>query len=351
MSTLKKLSFFALILLTAACSMPGLAINNPLPAAALPDALDTPDSLFAAPPDATVTATPFQPLPPTPVITPAEIPTLTPVPTATATPYVIPTELAEQIPEEVPGQKIILLLGADSRPGDTAFRTDTIIVLVLNPKQGTASLLSFPRDLYVNIPGWGTDRINTAFFRGGYKTLAATLQSNFGVKPDAYVLINFRSFKQIIDGLGGLDVRVGQPVRDRYPRRGWITVNKGLTHMNADMVLWYARTRKTTNDFARNRRQQEVLVALFEKLVSLDAIKQAPELYNKYKKAVTTNLTFGDMLGFIPLAIQLTDTTRIKRYYISPEMVWDYITPGGAMVLLPREDAIRGVVRKALKVK
>lgn len=351
MSTLKKLSFFALILLTAACSMPGLAINNPLPAAALPDALDTPDSLFAVPPDATVTATPFQPLPPTPVITPTEIPTLTPVPTATATPYVIPTELAEQIPEEVPGQKIILLLGADSRPGDTAFRTDTIIVLVLNPRQGTASLLSFPRDLYVNIPGWGTDRINTAFFRGGYKTLAATLQSNFGVKPDAYVLINFRSFKQIIDGLGGLDVRVGQPVRDRYPRRGWITVNKGLNHMNADMVLWYARTRKTTNDFARNRRQQEVLVALFEKLVSLDAIKQAPELYNKYKKAVTTNLTFGDMLGFLPLAIQLTDTSRIKRYYISPEMVWDYITPGGAMVLLPREDAIRGVVRKALKVK
>jgi LCP family protein required for cell wall assembly len=318
----------------------------------LPLNLKTPmPVLVDVPADATATPTPFQPIPPTAVFTPTIIPTLTAFPTSTPPPAMATAMLpAEPIPI-LENQTTILLLGSDKRPWDSGFRTDTIILLVLNPTQGTVSLLSFPRDLYVYIPGWTQDRINTAFYHGGFKTLAATLQQNFGVKPDHYVLINFRSFKQIIDSLGGLDVKVGQPLYDRIQGKGWVTIKKGLVNMDADMVLWYSRSRKTTNDFARNRRQQEVLVAMFEKFLSLDALKRLPELYKMYKKSVSTDLGLTDGLAMLPLALQLVDTSRIKRYYVSPQHVWDYITPGGAMVLMPREAEIRKLVKQAMNGK
>jgi anionic cell wall polymer biosynthesis LytR-Cps2A-Psr (LCP) family protein len=119
--------------------------------------------------------------------------------------------------------------------------------------------------------------------------------------------------------------------------------------MNADMVLWYVRSRKTSNDFARNRRQQEILQALAEKLISMNAIRRAPELYAAYKESVTTDLTLIDMLTFLPLAAKLTDTSNIHQHFIGPKQVNNWITPGGAMVLLPVQDEIMRVIRKALK--
>jgi LCP family protein required for cell wall assembly len=318
-----------------------------------PQSMNTPMPVMVnVPENATATPTPFQPIPPTAVFTPTIIPTLTAFPTPTPPPAIATAMLpAEPIPV-LENQTTILLLGSDKRPWETGFRTDTIILLVLNPTQGTVSLLSFPRDLYVYIPGWTQDRINTAFYHGGFKTLAATLQQNFGVKPDHYVLINFRSFKQIIDSLGGLDVNVGQPLYDRIQGKGWVTIKKGLTNMDADMALWYARSRKTTNDFARNRRQQEVLVAMFNKFISLGALKRLPELYKMYKKSISTDLGFTDGLAMLPLVLQLVeDTGRIKRYYVSPSVVWDYITPGGAMVLMPQEAEIRKIVKQAMNGK
>jgi len=363
MPDFKRLSAILLLaLFTISCALPDLATLLPAPNAVLAgeqaappissDEQATPAYvLITSAPDSTATPTPFQPIPPTAILTPTAIPTLTPFPTSTLEPaLVMPDMPAEAIPE-LDKQVTILLLGSDKRPGDSGFRTDTIILLVLNPQQGTASLLSFPRDLYVHIPGRGQDRINTAFYSGGFKTLAATMEYNFGVRPQHYVLINFRSFKQMIDSVGGLTVKVSTPVTDKYPGKGWITIPKGTVKMNADIALWYARSRKTSNDFARNRRQQEVLLALFEKFISMDALKRVPEFYKIYKKSISTDLTLTDGLSMLPLAIQLTDTSRIKRYYISPTHVWDHITPGGAMVLLPREAEIRKLVKQAVTGK
>jgi anionic cell wall polymer biosynthesis LytR-Cps2A-Psr (LCP) family protein len=118
------------------------------------------------------------------------------------------------------------------------------------------------------------------------------------------------------------------------------------------MVLWYVRSRKTTNDIARNKRQQEVIIALFEKFLSLDALRRVPEFYKLYKKSVSTDLTLTDGLSYLPLGLQLAaDPNRIKHYYINYSDVWDYITPGGAMVLMPREDKIRQLVKQALTGK
>jgi LCP family protein required for cell wall assembly len=341
MSKFQQLSCLFLAVLLAGCSAPGL-IPAPIFAAALP-ASTQPANDYQVPADATATPTPFQPLPPTPVYIPTDLPTATPLPTATATPTAKPTD-KNQPPED---QINILLLGSDQRPWDRFFRTDTIILASINPSLGTVNLLSFPRDLYINIPGWGQDRINTAWVHGGYKKLAATLKANFGIRVDHYVLINFTSFKRLIDGLGGLDIDVGQPVSDYYRGR-YINIPVGPKHMNADMVLWYVRTRKTTNDFARNRRQQEVLTAVAYKLLSMDAIAKAPELYAIYSASVTTDLSLTDLLPLLPMAAQLSDSSRLHHYYISPKQVYDWITPGGAMVLLPRQDAVMKVVRQAM---
>lgn len=303
--------------------------------------------------EVTATPTPFQPLPPTPVITPTQIPTFTPQPSQTPAPGnttapqpQIAFTPAEPIPD-MPKRLNILLLGSDRRPGGTIFRTDTIILVSLDTQNGTVNILSFPRDLFVYIPGWMQDRINVAWQHGGFNGLASTMQQNFGVKPTRYALVNFKSFKRVVDDLGGLDVKVGQPLQDKYPGKGYITIPKGNVHMNADMALWYVRSRKTSNDFFRNKRQQEVLVALFNKFVSLNALTQLPQLYKSYKKAVITNMKLEEGLALLPLALQVaTDPSRIKRYYITPAMATDYITPGGAMVLLPDETAIRKLVKQ-----
>ena len=304
-----------------------------------------------APPGATPTPTPFQPLPPTAVFYPTNTPavTATPLPVlATPTPTMPPIAQGPQSALPQPAKQVnILLLGSDKRPWDTLFRTDTMILATLNFEKGTVNLTSFPRDLYVTIPGWGMNRLNTAYEFGGFELLAKTFNQNFGVYPDHYVLINFHSFKGIIDSLGGLTVNVAEPVSDWWDGK-WVTIPAGENEMDADTILWYVRSRKTTSDFARNRRQQEVLQALFDKMLSLNAIKRVPEFWGIYKENVTTDLSLKDAISYLPLATRLTDTSRIHQYYIGHEQVWDWLTPEGGMVLLPRPDAVKEVMRQAL---
>jgi LCP family protein required for cell wall assembly len=302
---------------------------------------------YQVPPDATATATPFQPIPPTPVYIPTEFPT----PTSTLPPVEVAAAQSEERvgPVTRPKDQVnILLLGSDARPYNRIFRTDAIILLSLNPSLGTANMLSFPRDMYVHIPGFGMDRINTAWARGGFSKLAATFDHNFGFRPDHYVLINFSSFKRLVDSLGGLDVTVGKRLTDYYRGRS-ITIPAGKKHMNADMVLWYARSRKTSSDFARNRRQQEVLRALADKFISLDALRRAPEFYAIYSSSVKTNLSLLDLLPLLPLGAQLaSDSSRIKHHFIGGIQVSSWITPGGAAVLTVDKAAMVKKMKRVL---
>ena len=107
----------------------------------------------------------------------------------------------------------IIILGSDERPG-AGFRTDVLIWLSLNPAESTASIITFPRDLYVKIPGHEDNRINVAQ-AFGFETLQNTFYTNFGVIPDHYILTNFSSFVDIVDSLGGIDVDAGREMRDK----------------------------------------------------------------------------------------------------------------------------------------
>jgi LCP family protein required for cell wall assembly len=305
-----------------------------------------------APPNATPTPTPFQPLLPTAAYLPTETQTVEPTGTPPPTPTItLPAEFpeAEEL-EQLPKQINVLLLGSDRRNYGGGFRTDTIILVTLNSELGRVNITSFPRDLYVTIPGRGMNRINTAWTYGGRKLLFQTLKHNFGITIDHYILIHFSSFKKIIDSLGGLTVHVGQPLSD-YRAGYWVTIPAGDVHMDADTVLWYARSRKTSNDFARNRRQQEVLQAMFEKLLSLNAIKRAPEFFEVYKQGVQTDIGLMDVLAWLPMAAKIAESRDIHHYYISSKHVYDWITPGGAMVLVPNQELVMKVIRKSLNIK
>ena len=313
-----------------------------------------------AQPDATATPTPFQPLLPTAALLlagtthetsiPPSVAGSTPIPPTPTAPPPTAALTSEPLMEGLPSQVNTLLLGSDRRPWDAGFRTDTIILLTLNSELGRVNITSFPRDLWVTLPGWGQSRINTAWTYGGYNMLRETFKHNFGVEVDYHVLIDFSSFKKIVDSLGGLDVQVSEPVSD-YRAGYWVTIPKGNIHMDADTVLWYVRTRKTTNDIARNRRQQEVLQALFEKFISINAIRRAPELFDLYDNSVKTDIKPVDIITWLPFAAKIIETRDIHSYFITYNHVYDWITPEGAMVLVPQKQALMQVIRKAQNLK
>lgn len=305
------------------------------------------------------TLTPFQPIAPTPtrtLIPPTS--TRTPKPTKTPQPTTnyssFPT-MSDQDVNSPNGQIKILILGSDYRPG-RGFRTDVIMLLVLNPNAGTATLTSFPRDLYVSIPGIGMERINTAQQYGGFSLTVATFQQNFGITPDYYVMTNFDGFKGIIDSLGGIDVDVASTltdecsVRSREDGRGNCTAYEGMNHMDGEFALWYVRSRYTSSDFDRTRRAQEVIQAIFLKLMSLGAVNNASEIYSEFDSSVETNLSLSTIVSLLPMANTLANNTSlVRRYAIGPSETYNYIVPGsGAMVLVPVQSSVMSVISQAL---
>ena len=254
------------------------------------------------------------------------------------------------LPED---QVNILLLGSDWRP-NSGYRTDVVLLASINKKEATVSLVSFPRDLWVEIPGIQKERINTAMGYGGFPLLKSTFEHNFAIPIDYYMMTNFSGFTSIIDTLGGIDIEASRNTEDRcdllYQHGALCSIGPGQATLDGELALWYVRSRYRSNDFDRTRRAQEVLEGLFNKLMSLDAVARAPELYNLFISNVETDMVFEDILALIAIApAVLSDTTRVTRYYIGPEQVTSYVIPSsGANVLLPKYDAIWEIIKQAV---
>ena len=338
-----------LALLTLACGVFSQA-STPLPPYIATDVSGTLTAL--APTIAPAAASPSSPAP----ATGSGAATAVPTPQASLTPQdtLIPDAgagfppAADPIPQPA-GQTSFILMGSDQRPGRSDFRTDIMIVVVLKP-DGTVSLISFPRDLWIYLPGRFMQRINTAQEFGGFPLLQAAFQYNFGFKPESYVLTNFSGFKAIVDGLGGIDVYARQTfheAREGYFPKGY-TVKAGLAHMDGDTALWYVRARQSTGDLDRARRSQEVLIGLGQKLLSLNGLARVPDLYAAFRAAVVTDLTLGDVTGMLPL-LQKVDPSKVQRYDVGIQQVTPTILPtSGASVLLPKAAAIHLLLLQAM---
>jgi len=161
-----------------------------------------------------------------------------------------------------------------------------------------------------------------------------------------------------LDTLSGLDVPVFCPYTDWHlinpnldpeNENSWAlyTVGPGVVHMDGDLALWYARSRKKSSDFDRGRRSQEVLRALYTRALQTNAISKIPQLYNDFSSAVITDLGLEGILKLAPLALHLNNAD-IRSYYIGRDMVTGWMTPGGASVLLPNAPSIQSMLQQAL---
>ena len=249
----------------------------------------------------------------------------------------------------------VLLLGIDQREGETdkAYRTDTMIVLTIDPATKEAGMLSIPRDTWVPIPGYQNPnyRINDANFLGdtfdypgGGSALARKIVEQFlGVQIHYVVRLNFTAFENFIDRLGGVAIDVPADIYDdTYPTNDYSTevfsITKGLHQLDGATALKYARTRHTDNDFGRARRQQQVIFAVKERLkdpqVLASLVAAAPELVQQLSASVKTDMTLDEMQQLAMLATQI-DKGKIKTEVLDLRYSQYATTPDGQFVNIP----------------
>jgi polyisoprenyl-teichoic acid--peptidoglycan teichoic acid transferase len=275
--------------------------------------------------------------------TPAPQPTATrPAPTATPRPAV-------PLPP-LPSTLNIVLLGSDSPPGSPDWRTDVIIVVMVDPKAKRVGVVNLPRDLFVNIPGRSPNRVNTLDEFGGIPLVKKVLGSTLGVPIDYYARIDFNGMIKAIDAIGGITVQVDCALEEIYPdprlpggiRR--LKVSPGRVRMTGQMALDFSRSRLSTSVWDRMRRQNRVLLGVREKLLSPDIFPRIPALWSATKNLVQTDLPASLIVPLAKLAadIKLSDVHGMTVDY---RMTKQTMTPAGAWVLLPNLPTLRATVR------
>jgi len=247
----------------------------------------------------------------------------------------------------------ILLLGIDHRPDEPidGSRSDTIMVVSIDPPSKSVVMMSFPRDLWVNIPGNYNQRINVAHAVGGPALVARTIEANFGLKIDNYARVDFSGFEQVVDAVGGVIVDVERPIKDdEYPTEDYGTIRvyipPGPILLDGKTALMYARSRHSEDDFGRARRQQRVLLALRDRGLQLDILPKVPELVGIAQKAVATDLGPLEMLSLAKLGSEI-DRDRIKTLVLDATYADPFLGPNGENLLMPRRADIQRAVLKA----
>ena len=241
--------------------------------------------------------------------------------------------------------KSILLIGQDRREEQSRQRSDSMILATLDKDQGTISLTSFMRDLYVSIPGYSSTRINAAYAYGGMELLDETLEENFGIKIDGNVEVDFEVFKVLVDKVGGIDLELTQAEADYicgrdqsvlYPqplRTDW-NLQAGVNHLDGEQALIHARNRSIGNsDYRRTERQQEVLKAAFAKVKDLGILDMGG-LVKDVLPLVTTDLSLWDMTGYALDVIGMS-VDDISSYRIPEDGSYTPQTINGMQVLVP----------------
>ena len=195
----------------------------------------------------------------------------------------------------------IMIMGVDERDDDVG-RSDTLMIASIDPKTNQASLLSVPRDTRVKIKGHGFDKINAAYAYGKEKLSQDTVENLLGVNVDHYIIINTKSFKKIIDAIGGIDIDVPKRMHyeDPWDDDGGLIIDfhPGMQHMDGAKAVTYVRYRDEEGDLGRIRRQQDFVRACMEKLVSPAIIPKLPAVIKEVMGSIETDLSFRQLLEF-----------------------------------------------------
>ncbi len=315
----------------------------------------------------------------TPVPQATPVPTMVVVDTAITLPTLLPPPALEAgltlsgtaVPTQVPPiprnhnlVNIMLLGGDDEVTSGDFIRTDTMLVVSVNLDTQTVSMLSFPRDIFVYIPSGVMQRLNVTYSigesigwqpGGGFGLLRQTIFYNFGINVHYFARINFSSFKNIIDTLGGVDIAVDCAYQDyalidteipsgaflANEEEGLWTLPVGFYQMTGAEALWYVRSRRVTDDFDRGRRQQQLLRAIWRKARENGLLNSFPDLWGQVTEIVDTDIPLDTVLRLLPIALSLDlssveQFTLIRTYHTQP---WQ--PPNGNFVQLPNYEPIR----------
>lgn len=268
------------------------------------------------------------------------------------------TPLPRPRPEAEP--TTVLVLGTDRRsPEGSTDNTDTLMLFHLDPKGRRIAILSIPRDLYVESPGHGRARINTAYAwgkqdgTGGLALARQTVSATLGIPVQHAVLINFDVFVTLIDAIGGVDVAVPYTISDpTYPDSGTgydpFYLPAGQHHLDGTTALKYARTRATPGgDFDRTARQRQLVLAVRDRVTRFDLlpglIAQSPQLWSALQRAFETDLTLGEIVDLAVIASRVP-ADQIVTASIDQTCTHFWTTPSGDSVLLPDQAAIEFLV-------
>lgn len=277
-----------------------------------------------------------------------------------------PDDAPPQMPliEGADGLTMVLLMGADTENQANNGRTDVIMLAAINPQAGTVSFLSIPRDLYVLLPDDSVGRINTAYSIGalrqpgtGPDALVEAIRYNLGLTVDYWARVDFADFREIIDDLGGVEMvvdcairdwRLIEPTLDPAVEENWeqFTLPVGVHTMDGNLALWYARSRRTTSDFDRGRRQQALLQGLWQRIRSLGLETQLVDIWPQLLELVDTNMPLNVVLELLPMAVAL-HPGQIAHYTLrNGHEVRSWMSPQGSNVLAPNREALRATLEQ-----
>lgn len=242
------------------------------------------------------------------------------VPEVTAAPLVTP---APVVSERVFN---VLLVGEESVYGDPVGRSDSMMIATINGKQKSLKLTSLMRDVYSAIPGYLPNKLNAAFNNGGGVLLSQTIEQNYGIPLEGYVVVNFQAFEKIIDLLGGVELELTEDEANYLNTTNYIskranrTVVAGKQTMNGNQALGYCRVRYRTasngesDDFGRTYRQRTVINSVFEKYKG-KSVTEMLDIVNELLPYIRTNISSSDIINFVTIVASM-GTTELDTFRI-----------------------------------
>lgn len=264
--------------------------------------------------------------------------------------------------DKLDGMRNILLLGVDSRTSSFSGRTDTMILLSVDIEGNLIKMTSFLRDTYVSIPGYKNNRLNAAYVYGGFDLLAATFEENFGIRPDAYVIVNLSGLTRVIDELGGVYVDVDSKKIDRINaviywynkqvldlsnlRDGYLTKG-GLQKLTGKQAEAWARYRYSESDMQRAERQRQLISIIFEQICTM-SLSELMSFAMDNIDLVKTNLGISDIISLAPAVLVLRDA-EIRELQIPISGGYKSQTISGMSVLVPDRQKNANALAEFLK--
>ena len=245
--------------------------------------------------------------------------------------------------EEAPDQNDlnILIIGTDSR-GEDRGRSDSLMVAHYDQKRKQPKLISIMRDSYVDIPGYGKDKINAAYSYGGIELVRKTLKENFDLPIEYYVTIDFDHFKEAIDNLFPKGVTIDA---EKDLDLDQVFIKAGKQKMDGNTLLQYSRFREDEEgDFGRIRRQQQVLSAISQQVTNVTSLSKLPKTTGKLLGYVDTNLSESTILS-VGKDFALGDTKKIETLAVPIDKTWEFNndTPSGSVLELDTEENAKAI--------